>query len=138
MKDNIPQPFRRKGKKVYYFYFYRDGRRLCKSTGKSLKYEAQQFIDKFIGEGRLSKITLREYCQDFFLWDTCPHIRRLRDERKTVTQNYAATQRYVLEKHVLSDPIVDSLLRDIKRADIISFRTRIIEKGLARISHRWG
>jgi len=79
-------------------------------------------------------ITFGEYAQPFFLWDSCPHIRRLLEERKSITRRYTRNQRIWLEKYILSDEIAVKPLSEITRADLIDFRARILKKIPDRIN----
>jgi hypothetical protein len=76
-------------------------------------------------------MSLKLYAELFFDWDRCPHIRRLKDEKNNISKNYAYIQRRVMKKHIFKDPIIDKKMKDITRADIIDFRSRIKEKGLS-------
>ena len=56
-------------------------------------------------------ITFSEYAAPFFLWDSCPHIRRLLDERKSITHRHAKNQRYWIERYILPDKLSENKLR---------------------------
>ena len=56
---------------------------------------------------------------------------RLAEESKSVNDESAEIQRGNLKKHILSDPIAERKLGEIRRGDIVDFRNRIIQKGLA-------
>ena len=63
--------------------------------------------------------TQKEYLSSFFNWDTCPHVRRLVKERKSIGKTHVRKCRHWLEKHVLSDVIVNSKLSEITR-DVVN------------------
>jgi len=124
--------FKRKKKKGYIWYYaYWDGdKRLAKSTGKTTKLEAEIYAR----ENMLKLIkptgqkTLREYADKYFIWETCPHAKRLINEGKSITRNHVRIARLRMQKHLFSDKIVQKKLNDITRADIIDYRSRLIEK----------
>jgi site-specific recombinase XerD len=72
--------------------------------------------------------TFRDYAEPFFLWDKCPHIRRLLDERKSITARHAKNQRRWLERYVFSDSMTRKTFSEITRADLIDFRSRLLGK----------
>jgi integrase len=62
--------FRRKGQKIWYFYYYyAEGKRSSRSTGESLKYEAERyaagFVRKISGQST-ERIRLLEFASGFF------------------------------------------------------------------------
>jgi len=124
--------FKRKDKKAWYVYYYdKSGKRVSKSTGQTVKYKAEEYAQQLVGllnDTPRKDITLGEYAQPFFLWDSCPHIRRLLDERKSITHRHARNQRLWLEKYILSDKIAEKSLAKITRADLIDFRSRVLRK----------
>jgi predicted RecB family nuclease len=72
--------------------------------------------------------SFRKYAEPFFVWDRCPHIRRLREEGKSITRRHAKIQCQRLEKHVLLDPFASKQLAKITRADVLELRSRLLEK----------
>jgi integrase len=82
--------FKQKRKKgdVWYFWYWDGPRRRNKSTGKILKWQARQEAEKFMAKKKSHKteLTLRQYADPFYVWDRCPYLRRLLDERKTINR----------------------------------------------------
>ena len=77
------------------------------STGQNTRSVAEQFVIELIHQERGSVpryYSFRRYAEPFFVWDRCPHVRRLREEGKSITRRHAKIQRIRLEKHVLPDP----------------------------------
>lgn len=68
--------FKRKGAKVWYMYYYEGSIRKKASTGKVKKFEAEQFAQSFLETGTFKDVTVQEYAQRFFLWDSCQWIKR--------------------------------------------------------------
>lgn len=126
----MPEPFRRKNAKVWYFCYWEGDKRIYKSTGETLKYKAVEFIEDFLGskDAKLKNLTLREYIEPFYDWDRCPHIRRLREENKSITEYHAKNERARIKNHILPDPIADKIFTEIRRSDILDLRSRIVEK----------
>ncbi|HEC62762.1 MAG TPA: hypothetical protein ENI27_11005, partial [bacterium] len=65
--------FKRKGQKIWYFYYYDDGKRVARSMGKAKKYEAERAAEAYLDEQEhpRSRLKLRDYAKDFFIWDKC-------------------------------------------------------------------
>jgi len=66
-----------------------------KTTGKTNKTEAEHFALKKLQKNGLSEpteLTFSEYAKDFFIWERCPHTRRLCDEGKSITRRYIEIQ----------------------------------------------
>jgi len=105
-----------------------------KTTACSTKSEAVAFVLKRIEElkskkaRKASDLTLREYAEPFWIWDTCPHVDRLRSEGKSITRNHVKIQRSVMEKYLFSDPVSSISLGEITRDDILQYRSRLIKK----------
>ena len=72
--------------------------------------------------------SLKEYSADFFIWDRCPHCRKLREEGRQITRRYARGQRLLLEKYLLKDRIAEKPLSSITRADVLDYRSRLAEQ----------
>jgi hypothetical protein len=94
------------------------------STGCESRQDAESYLEDLLADGRhpatLAKHqSFLQYSAPFFLWDRCPHIRRLREEGKSFTRRHAKIQRQRLEKHILSDPFVHKRLSEITRADVL-------------------
>jgi integrase len=98
------------------------------STGKKSRATAEAWILGKIQTPEAAPAAdrrLLDYAAPYFGWDSCPHARRLRDEGKSLTARHVHIQRLRLEKHVLSDPIAAMSLGDIRRADLLDFRSRV-------------
>ena len=101
------------------------------STGQNTRSAAEQFVIELIHQERGSVPryhSFRRYAEPFFVWDRCPHIRRLREEGKSFTRRHARIQRQRLENHILSDPFAAKQLSKITRADVLELRSRLLEK----------
>jgi len=101
------------------------------STGQNTRSAAEQFVIELIHQERGSVpryYSFRRYAEPFFVWDHCPHIRRLREEGKSITRRHAKIQRIRLEKHILPDPFSSKQLSKITRADVLELRARLLEK----------
>ena len=71
-------------------------------------------------------ITLGQYLQPFFTWDSCPHVRRLLVEGKSISPQYANAQRRRIEMYLLGDAICDIPLKYLRRADLLDWRERLV------------
>jgi len=101
------------------------------STGQTTRRAAENYVVDIINKERASVpcyYNFRKYASPFFDWDYCPHIRRLREEGKSITKRHAKIQRQRLQKHVLSDFFADKRLSEITRADVLDLRSRLLAK----------
>jgi integrase len=120
-----------KGKTVYYYRLANDPKRTMHSTGKAIKSEARAYVEKnVLGKTEYDSLPLWDYLEPFFDWDRCPHLERIRSERM-VTKRYADSKRYSMLKHIKPDPIAKIRITELRRDDILGFRSRLIKKGLA-------
>jgi integrase len=119
--------FKRPKKKGYLWYYRLAGSPTGHSTGESVKWKAIEYVEAEILPDieRPGRVTLGEYLGPFFVWDNCPHVRRLRTEGKSISPRYAKDQRRRIEMYVLCDPICDIPIGDLRRADILDYRERL-------------
>ena len=73
-------------------------------------------------------MSFAEYAAPFFLWNSCPHCKRVRASGGQIGPEHVANQRSLLERFILSDPFSQLLITRIKRGDCIDLRDRLIEK----------
>ena len=112
------------------FWYYRlPGMKGYKTTGTRDHHEAVLFTQEKMKSAELlgprRAPLLKEYSADFFVWDRCPHCRKLREEGRQITQRYAHGQRLLLEKYLLTDRIAEKPLSAITRADVLDYRSRL-------------
>jgi integrase len=101
------------------------------STGQSTRRAAEQFVIEVIHQERGSVpqyCSFRRYAEPFFLWDRCPHIRRVLEETGRFTERHARIQRGRLKNHVFGDPFAAKRLSEITRADIFDLRSRLLKR----------
>lgn len=101
------------------------------STGHTTRRAAENYVVDILNKERASVpcyYTFQKYAIPFFDRDRCPHIRRLREEGKSITHRHAKIQRQRLVKHILSDPFAGKRLSEITRADVLDLRTRLLTK----------
>jgi hypothetical protein len=89
-----------------------------KTTGKRTENEAVEFIlDQVRSLGIPldvgSETTLRELLEPYYT-EHCPHVLRLRDERKSITHTHIKACRALIEKKILTDPIADINVNQLK------------------------
>ena len=121
-----PQPWKHKHSPNYYFsYTNGSGRRRIKSTRARTKKDARDFIARHMQKVGQNPDTLKQYAAPFYKWDECPHIRRLLDENKSIGKEHSAHCRSLLEKYILRDPMAEKRLTEIRRGDLLDFRTRM-------------
>jgi integrase len=121
------------------FWYYRlPGMTSYKTTGikgagkPADRHQAELFVrEKIKGSAPPgappARRTLREYAEPFFVWEICPHCKKLRDEGRQITRRHAHHQRLTLKKYLLPDRIVEKPLQEITRAEVLDFRGRLAE-----------
>ena len=50
--------------------------------------------------------TVRKYVEPFFVRETCPHVKRLVSEGKSIIHYHVRDTHSIMENHLLTDPIV--------------------------------
>lgn len=93
--------FRRKGSRVWYFYYYAGNKRISKSTGKTRKYDAETVAQAFLSRDKLKNITLAEYAKDFFIWGQCNWTKRQHAKGKRFSKAVAKNRRAMLKNYIL-------------------------------------
>ena len=73
-------------------------------------------------------MSFAEYAAPFFLWNSCPHCKRVRASGGQIGPEHVENQRSLLERFILSDPFAQLHISKIKRGDCIDLRDRLIEK----------
>ena len=66
--------------------------------------------------------SLRKYLEPYYQWDRCPHIARLRAEKKQISEQHAKHQRALINKYILEDSIADLSVRELRRGDVLDFQ----------------
>ena len=97
---------------VWFFYYYdEEGKRIPKSTGKSLKHEAVTIVEKFLAQDDTKDRKLKEYSKTFFVWDECLWIRRQHAKGKRSSKTNATLRRDHLQvsRTSLNDTVSSSL-----------------------------
>lgn len=123
-------------------YYYRTrSMTKWKSTGCTLKKDALDYIEAHRNDIPKPKkvkpgTTLRQLLEPYYIWDRCPHVQRLRDENKSVTQEHVKACRALIDKKILTDPIADRAVSDLKRADFIDLRSRLLKGNGTRTVNR--
>jgi hypothetical protein len=57
-----------------------------------------------------------------------PHVQRLVSKGKSIGEDHAKNNRSLLRNHIFPDPISQIRLSEIRRADVLDFRTRLVAK----------
>lgn len=93
-------PKDKKGVVWFFTYYDKNGKRKTKSTGKSLKYEAESFVEDFLESLDQSQTTLEEYAKTFFVWDECLWIKRQHAKGKQFSKGIAQLRRSHLTGYI--------------------------------------
>ena len=113
----------------WHYYSYEGHKRVRKSTGKAKKSDALDVISQLMEAKGKSDKTFREYAEPFFIWETCPRVKRRLDEGKSIGQTHVKKSRAWLENYGFKDPIFPHLqISAIRRADILDLRNRLRKK----------
>jgi integrase len=135
-----------KRRKVWKYRLRDDSNRQLHTTGifddtknGSHAWEARQIVEKYLQEqdtisSGSSKSTLRTYAAPYFKEGSCPHVQRLRQEGKTIGDTHIKNRRRWLEMYIITDLIADIYLENLRRGDVLDFRTRLIEKTAGKMN----
>jgi integrase len=98
--------FRRENSKIWYFYFRIGNKRISRTTKKTKKQDAEIVANKFVKEHDVrsdKKITVGEYAEKFFDYDTSPYIKRRikRKKKKKISRGTAIFRQRQLENYIL-------------------------------------
>jgi integrase len=117
--------------KVYYYRL--KGQRNFKTTKETSKARAENFVNRLLqkqGFLSVSSLTFWKYSLPFFIRETCPHVRRLEGQGKTVTDRYLEINRLNLNTHVKDSILAQLEISEIRKAHLIDFRYALLKKGL--------
>ena len=137
-----------KAGRFWYASWYENGKRVVRPTGvernpkqkdrgRGEAIDAGRLLQKARAEARAGEeMRFVDYAAPFFIWDRCPHVRRLVDEGKEITRRWCEHQRGWLEKYVIGDPEAKiepdpfalKPIGEITRADLVDFRSRLLGK----------
>lgn len=127
------KPYRLKKRgKIYYYKLINSERFL--TTGCTSKTDADLFVSNKLvryGYKNVESMLFSKYAEPFFDWERCPHVSRKREEGSTINKNYASIQRSNLQRYILTSKLSSLVLSEIKRSDILDFRTSLTKKNLA-------
>lgn len=127
MRKKYPEPF--KIGNIYYFTFNEpvSDKRKNKSTGETTKEHAREFIRDFMDELMKHKgSTFRNYAAPFFVWETCPRVKRKLREGKSIGKTHVEKARSYLLNHVFKDPFSDIPINNIKRKHLYELQDRLL------------
>jgi integrase len=121
---------------VWYVQFSLPGGKIspAKSSGETNKTRAEDWARNTLPTIGRPDTTLAEWAAPFF-GDRCPHVTRLRTEGRSYGEEHRKHSGKLLAAHILPDPICRKKLADIKKADILEFRERLVRNnGACRTS----
>lgn len=106
-----------KGKKIYYFYYWKGQKRIAQSTGETVKWRAELEAEKFLSKKSGKNLTLRAFAKDFFVWGRCRWIENQHRRDHPFSEPVAQSRRSHLENYIF--PVWgDYLLRELRPFDI--------------------
>jgi integrase len=119
-----------------YWFFKLAAWTAYKPTGTKIKSKALEVIQDAITEERKRhgpQVSLRVYAEPFYRWESCPHVRRLQEDGRSITRRHVRGQRALLDQKILADPIADMPIQEIRRATVLDFRTRLMARHSAQV-----
>ena len=101
-----------------------------RATGCTGRDAAERFVVNLIASSPHTYLpvllkSFRDYAEPFFDWDRCPHVRRLREVGKSITERYARFQRSRLQTYIFPDALGRKRMSEVKRVDVFDFRSRL-------------
>jgi len=122
--------FRRKGQTVYYFAYVKGGKRIYRSTGETIKRDAKKYADKYLKEKAKEKVLFGDFAKDFYIWDSCPWIKKQHGYGRRFSKEHAKSKRALLLNYLLPQ-FGNRYIHEITKADIEGFLTSDKLKHLA-------
>jgi integrase len=119
--------YRRKGKKVWYFWYYQGHKRITKSTGKTLKHEAKKYVEDFLKVSDKSRVTFKDFTKDFFT-DSCRWVKKQRAYNRSMSDRMLEQKRRILKKHLIPT-FGDLFLHEIKKKHIEDYLINLERAG---------
>ena len=129
-----PYLLRKRPDTDYWFYKLR-GWKGYKTTGTKSKARALDFVQEQLAKTKTAAtgLTLKQYADPFFIRDTCPRVQHLESEGRHCGNRHLREQRALLDRLILTDPIVDMPIQKIRRGDVLAFKSRLLKKKPGRI-----
>lgn len=135
MEDGYFRVYKRQGRKNWSFHLWihgerkdgytevpqRSGKRLAEAWVLGHLPEIQRHFDR-------SDRSLRALLDPFFTPDRCPHVIKLRLDRRPMGESHRLACRSRLEQYVFPDPIADMPIDDLRPSDIDLFKLRLLER----------
>lgn len=124
-----------------YWYYRVAGMTAYKSTGLLVKgtrrKDAEAWARAQYERASLGpEMPLVRWATSFFGSD-CPRCSRLAEEGRPVTDGYRADCRHIVETDILTDELAGKAMGQIRKDDILAFRTRVVNRrGPTRIAQR--
>lgn len=81
-------------------------------------------MERAAGKGDL---TVGDYANRFFT-SGCPHVERLRDEGRSYSDTTMTQNRVYVEVDIITDEIANKRLSELKRNDLLEFRSRVVAR----------
>jgi len=124
-------PYRLKKRGKFWYYKFPE-QSVFHSTDKTTKVDAEKYILELLKKGETPNYQiLKNYSKPFYIYEDCPHIRRLIDENKSIGKLHCKNRRSLIDNYILCDSIANKKLSEIKRADILDFRERLKNKDIS-------
>ena len=87
---------------VYYFYYYNEaGRCIAKSTGKTVNWQAEQEMKKFLSTPFGADMPFGKYAEGYLIWGQCDWIKRQHARGRSFSETMAKMRRSHLTRYIL-------------------------------------
>ncbi len=126
------EPYRLKQVGKYWYYKTPDMASF-KTTGETTKAMAKHIVTQLMQRAVAGNPNplFKDYAEPFFDWDRCPHATRLRAEGKHISERYCKNERKWLVKYVLNSKLSKMRIADIRRGNLLDFRSGLQAKGIS-------
>ena len=116
------------------YYYKLPTMRTFKSTGCRVKAKAVAYVLNILCEKKthkkdsagLTDTTFKVYARDFFDYNKCPRVKRLRAEGKDLTQRYCKEARRDLTNFVFKTRFANLKMKNIRRSDVLDLRSELM------------
>ncbi len=120
MRNNY-RLFKRKGSKIWYFYYWEENKQIPKSSGKTLKWQAEEYAKSFMNSLTGNKSPLLGDLLAPYFGEKCPHQQRLLLNNRGMGAEHMRAQGSIIRRYVITHPIAKKEKDKLTRGDMLDF-----------------
>ena len=126
------KPFRLR-KRGAVWYYKTPTMQNFRTTEETSRAKAERKVVKLLSIGMAGKRnpSFKEYAEPFFDYERCPHVARLKAEKKRIGEGYCKKERKALILYVFPSKMARKPIADITRGDILDLRDELIKERIS-------